>query len=116
MAPSSELTANACPGHSEPELWNALRDVRDPEVPVSLVDLGLIYAVRRQDGRVEVELSFTATACPAMDFIQDDIRDRLAEEPGVEEVVTRVVWDPPWTPSRVSDHGREALRRFGISL
>lgn len=98
------------------ELWDALRDVNDPEVPVSLVDLGLIYAVRRDDGRVVVDLSFTATACPAMDFIQDDIRERLLREPGVEEVDTRIVWDPPWTPDRISDEGREALQRFGISL
>lgn len=97
-------------------LWSALAEVMDPEVPVSLVDLGLIYDVRRDDGAVEVDLSFTATACPAMGFIQDDIRARLLAEPGVESVTTRIVWEPPWTPERISDRGRKQLEGFGISL
>lgn len=97
-------------------LWEALRQVMDPEVPVSLVDLGLIYDVRQLDGRVEVDVSFTATACPAMGFIQEDIRERLLAEAGVEEVVTRVVWEPVWTPERISDVGRSQLKEFGISL
>ena len=97
-------------------LWSALEEVMDPEVPVSLVDLGLIYDVRMVDGRVEVDLSFTATACPAMGFIQEDIRERLLSEPGVVEVATRIVWEPPWTPDRISETGKRQLESFGISL
>ncbi len=97
-------------------LWAALREVMDPEVPVSLVDLGLIYDVRRLRGRVEVDLSFTATACPAMNFIQEDIRERLLAEPGIKEVSTQVVWEPPWTPDRISETGKKQLEGFGISL
>lgn len=97
-------------------LWSALAEVMDPEVPVSLVDLGLIYDVRRVDGVVEVDISFTATACPAMGFIRDDIRTRLLAEPGVDGVVTNVVWEPPWTPDRISEKGRRQLAGFGISL
>ncbi|MFQ5745071.1 MAG: metal-sulfur cluster assembly factor [Acidobacteriota bacterium] len=97
-------------------LWNALRQVQDPEVPVSLVDLGLIYEIRRTGTKVEVDLSFTATACPAMSFIQEDIRERLLCEPGVEEVTTQIVWEPAWTPRRISDRGRRQLRSFGISV
>jgi metal-sulfur cluster biosynthetic enzyme len=97
-------------------LWAALQEVMDPEVPVSLVDLGLIYDVRRADGVVEVTLSFTATACPAMGFIQEDIRERLLAEPGIESVETKIVWEPPWTPDRISATGRRQLESFGISL
>jgi metal-sulfur cluster biosynthetic enzyme len=97
-------------------LWQALTEVMDPEVPVSLVDLGLIYDVRCRDGEVEVDISFTATACPAMGFIQDDIRARLLAEPGVRQVTTQVVWEPPWTPDRISETGRKQLESFGISL
>lgn len=104
------------PSNGVGRLWAALRDVQDPEVPVSLVDLGLIYDVRRCGARVQVDLSFTATACPAMGFIREDIRERLLREPDVEEVETHVVWEPAWTPSRITETGREQLRQFGISL
>ena len=57
-------------------VWTALREVMDPEFPISLVDLGLIYDVRRRDRTVEIDLTFTATACPCMDFIHEDIRER----------------------------------------
>jgi metal-sulfur cluster biosynthetic enzyme len=96
-------------------LWQALRDVQDPELPVSLVDLGLIYDVRRAGDVVEVDLTFTATACPCMDFIRADIEERLLGEPGVKTVRIREVWDPPWTVERMTTEGREALRRCGVA-
>ena len=97
-------------------LWNALREVMDPEIPISLVDLGLIYDIRQDGGRVEVDLTFTATACPCMAFIHFDIQDRLRQEPGVEEVKVNEVWTPAWTKARITPEGREALRRFGVSM
>jgi metal-sulfur cluster biosynthetic enzyme len=97
-------------------LWDALREVLDPEIPISLVDLGLIYDVRRVGAAVEVDLTFTATACPCMAFIHFDIQDRLQREPGVDEVRVNEVWDPAWNKSRISPHGRETLRTFGVSM
>jgi metal-sulfur cluster biosynthetic enzyme len=99
----------------EARLWAALREVRDPELPVSLVDLGLIYAIRWSGTRAEVEMTFTATACPCMDFMLEDVRERLLAEPGVEEVEIRVVWDPPWTTARISEEGRAVLARHGVA-
>ncbi len=96
-------------------LWTALREVLDPEFPISVVDLGLVYDIRRDGGRVEVDVTFTAMACPCMDFIKDDIRERLEREPGVDEVAVNVVWDPPWTRERLSEAAREQLRRFGVA-
>jgi metal-sulfur cluster biosynthetic enzyme len=96
-------------------LWQALREVRDPELPVSLVDLGLIYDIRASDGRVDVDLTFTATACPCMAFIRTDIEERLMREPGVKGVSIHEVWDPPWTADRITPEGREALRRCGVA-
>jgi len=69
----------------------------------------------RDGGRVAVDLTFTATACPCMDMISDDVRDRLLREEGVDEVVINVVWDPPWTRERLTDKGRELLRQFGVA-
>jgi metal-sulfur cluster biosynthetic enzyme len=100
----------------EGPLWDALREVMDPEIPISLVDLGLIYDVRREGGRVEVDLTFTATACPCMAFIHFDIQDRLLREPGVESVEVNEVWTPAWTKARITPEGREALRTFGVSM
>lgn len=97
------------------DLWQALREVQDPELPISLVDLGLIYDIRRSRDEVEVDLTFTATACPCMGFIRADIEERLLREPGVNAVRIREVWDPPWTVERMTPEGREALRRCGVA-
>lgn len=104
---------SADPG--EAALWRALTEVMDPEIPISLVDLGLIYGVRREGGRVEVDCTFTATACPCMAFIREDIEERLRAEEGVKEVVIHEVWDPPWNTSNMTEHGRARLRACGIS-
>ena len=100
----------------EGPLWDALREVMDPEIPISLVDLGLIYDIRQDGGRVEVDLTFTATACPCMAFIHFDIQDRLLREPGVRDVEVREVWTPAWTKARITPGGRETLRTFGVSM
>jgi metal-sulfur cluster biosynthetic enzyme len=88
----------------------------DPEIPISLVDLGLIYDVRRKGGEVEVDLTFTATACPCVAFIRHDIEERLSREPGVESVIIHEVWNPPWTKQRVTARGRARLKELGISM
>jgi metal-sulfur cluster biosynthetic enzyme len=96
-------------------LWTALREVMDPELPVSLVDLGLICAVSREGDRVHVDLTFTATACPCMEFIHEDIRTRLLGESDVSEVEIRHIWDPPWTTDRMTAEGRALLGSFGVA-
>ena len=96
-------------------LWQALRDVADPELPISLVDLGLICDVRREDATVHVDVTFTASACPCMEFIIEDVRERLLKEPGVGHVEVHDVWDPPWTTERMTAHGRALLKSFGVA-
>jgi metal-sulfur cluster biosynthetic enzyme len=97
-------------------LWEALREVLDPEIPVSVVDLGLICDIRRQDGAVEVDITFTSTACPAVEFIKDDVRQRLLREPDVDSVQVHETWEVNWSAARVSCDGRAEMRRYGISL
>src|SRR5256714_14671719 len=98
-----------------PALWDALRDVTDPEIPISVVDMGLIVDLSLSDGIVSVKLTFTAMGCPAMEFIMDDIRERLLQEPGVQEVHIEIVWDPVWTKARLTEEGFEILHTWGIS-
>ncbi len=98
-----------------PALWDALRDVMDPELPISVVDMGLIVDLAREGGSVKLKLTFTAMGCPAMDFIMDDIRARLLQEPGVEQVHIEIVWDPVWTKARLTEDGIDTLRTWGVS-
>ena len=97
-------------------LWAALAEVQDPEMPVNLVDLGVIYGIKEQDGTVEIDLTFTAMGCPASDFILEDVRERLMSEPGVSDVKINVVWDPPWTVARMTQDGRDALEAWGLAV
>ena len=97
-------------------LWAALAEVQDPEIPVNLVDLGVIYGITEQDGTVEIDLTFTAMGCPASDFILEDVRERLMSEPGVSDVKINVVWDPPWTVARMTQDGRDALEAWGLAV
>lgn len=97
-------------------LWHALEEVMDPEIPISLVDLGLIYDIRELGGAVEVDLTFTAMACPCMGFIKYDLEERLMREAGVREVRVQEIWNPPWTKSRITPRGRERLKEMGISM
>ena len=100
----------------EARLWLALRDVEDPEIPISVVGMGLIVAIayRPDERAVDLDLTFTAMGCPATDFIEDDIRERLLAEPEVDEVRIEVVWDPVWTRSRIREDARARMRELGI--
>jgi metal-sulfur cluster biosynthetic enzyme len=100
----------------EARLWRALQAVEDPEIPISVVGMGLIVSLAyRPGGRaVDLELTFTSMGCPAMDFIEDDIRARLMAEPDVDEVRIEVVWDPVWTRSRIREDARATMRSLGI--
>ena len=97
-------------------LLAALAEVTDPEWPVSIVDMGLVYDVAVDGGVVTLTVTFTATACPCMEMIQDDIRDRLGRVPGVRDVRIVVSWDPPWTKQRLTDKARRALAACGVAV
>ena len=94
----------------------ALYEVADPEFPISIVDLGLVRGVEGDEasGALTVHLTFTATACPCMDFIEWDVRQRLLELDGVREVEIVTGWDPPWTTAAISSRGRALLRSVGV--
>jgi metal-sulfur cluster biosynthetic enzyme len=100
----------------EARLWTALRDVEDPEIPISVVGMGLIVSIAYRPGRhrVDLQLTFTAMGCPATEFIEEDIRERLLAEPDVDEVAIEVVWDPVWTRSRIREDARATMRGLGI--
>lgn len=105
---------------TEEDVMIALKDCYDPEIPVNIVDLGLIYGVRivpklpvevssetRRD--VEVEMTLTAPGCPAHTQISQQVKDRIEQLPGVDSATVNVVWSPPWTPERLSQAARQKL-------
>lgn len=116
QAAAEAATAGALTPEQEVEarLWVALQDVEDPEIPISVVGMGLIVSIAFARGVVDLELTYTAMGCPAMDFIQDDIRERLLQEPEVEQVRIEVVWDPVWTRAMIREDARATMRRLGI--
>ena len=103
-------------------LWNALREVPDPELGISVVDMGLVVDVRRmgeegdQGSHVALRLTYTAMGCPATEMIEEDARARLLTVPGVRSVAIEVVWDPVWTKVRLTPDGRDALLAEGIAV
>ena len=97
-------------------IWAALREVEDPEIPVSLVDMGLIVSVGYAEGVAQLTITYTAMGCPAMDMIQDDIRARLLREDGIDRVDIDVTWAPAWSRKRLSGQARAAMRELGIAV
>jgi metal-sulfur cluster biosynthetic enzyme len=94
-------------------LTQALKDVLDPEYPISLVDLGLIRAAELEGTTARIKLTYTCMGCPAMDMIQDDIRERLLQIEQVEHVEIEVVWDG-WSRKDISQAGLISLRAAGV--
>lgn len=89
--------------------FQALHDVIDPEVGLDIVSLGLVYAVTAAAGELDVELTMTTPACPLGDQIVEDAERRLAALDGVRSARVELVWDPPWTPDRMSPEAKQML-------
>lgn len=125
----------------ERRVWDALYEIDDPEMPVSIVDLGLIYGVRvvesgdkgssgdesavEIDGndeddaagaRVAIDMTLTYTGCPARKMLTDEVRETVEGIEGVSEVTLELVWSPNWSLEMVTDQGRADLREFGLSV
>jgi metal-sulfur cluster biosynthetic enzyme len=96
------------------QVWAALDRVNDPELPMSIVELGLIYDVRVIGDVAEVDMTLTSTGCPLHEQIVDDAREAVLAVKGVGEARVTVVWDPPWTRERIRPTGRKLLASWGI--
>ena len=94
---------------TEAEIMDVLRNCYDPEIPVNIVDLGLIYGVSVENKTVNVEMTLTAPGCPMHSLIARDVKQKLEAHPEVENAHVKVVWDPPWTPDRMSDEAKKML-------
>jgi metal-sulfur cluster biosynthetic enzyme len=91
------------------EVFEALRQVEDPELGMDIVDLGLLYDAEIEGSKVKITHSLTSMGCPAGPMIQEDIHTVVAALPDVDDVEIELTWDPPWTPDRMSDDAKFIL-------
>jgi len=87
----------------EDKIREALKDVVDPELGVSIVDLGLVYDVRYENGEAEIEMTLTSPGCPMAPIIDKKIREAVKEVKEVKKITIEIVWDPPWSKELMSD-------------
>ena len=107
--PSDPITTLAL----KPRVIDALATVFDPEIPVNIYELGLIYDVEIDaGGKVRVAMTLTSPACPSAQQLPGEVRQKVREVPGVTDVTVEVVWDPPWTMDRMSDAAKLQLGVF----
>jgi len=118
LTPQSQATQSAPGEFSEKLVWDQLKTVFDPEIPVNVVDLGLIYScqITPAEGgghKIDIQMSMTAPGCGMGDVLRADIERKLSQLPEVREVHAQIVFDPPWNPGRMSD---AAKLQLGLDL
>jgi len=111
--PLNDPTRQATVPPSEDALLEAIATVYDPEIPVNIYELGLIYAVEiADDGAVRVEMTLTAPACPSAQELPEQVQQAVLAVSGVTSCHVETVWDPPWDPSRMTEEARLQLNMF----
>jgi FeS assembly SUF system protein len=110
----AEVTKNEGSSHNTPpvtkeKILEVLSDIYDPEIPVDIVNLGLIYGISIDDGKAHVRMTLTSPGCPTAAELVYQAQVLIEEIPGVKEATVEVVWDPPWDPSRMSDEAKQVL-------
>ncbi len=104
-----DLTPTAPPGLTEDQVKLALRRVKDPELNLNILDLGLIYGIKVEENNVAVDMSLTSPGCPSGPEIMSEAEQQLKAIPGVGAVAMNLVWSPPWTPERIEPRVRAYL-------
>lgn len=104
------MLAEDAPLPTEDSVRDALHDVIDPELGFNIVDLGLIYQVATDEGIVDIRMTMTTPGCPAQDYIVNGVEQRLGREDGITGVFVEVVWEPPWTPRKMSPAAKKHFR------
>ena len=100
------------PKVTENDVMDVLGEIYDPEIPIDIVNLGLVYRVAVEDSRVNVDMTMTSPGCPAATQIVAEAKYLIEEIEGVTEAKIEIVWDPPWDPSKMSEAAKESLGMF----
>ena len=107
--PSAQPDTSAPGGDLYENIIAALRDIFDPEIPVNIYDLGLIYAVEVDEGHIDVTMTLTTPHCPVAESMPGDVQAKVESVPGVATCEVNLVWDPPWDPAKMSDEAKLEL-------
>src|SRR5215831_10838081 len=98
------------PNVTENQVLDSLRQCMDPEVPINVVDMGLIYGVNiKEDDKVDIKMTMTTRGCPLHDTLVNDVKKYVTKVPGVTGVNIEIVWEPAWSPERMSDEGKKLI-------
>jgi metal-sulfur cluster biosynthetic enzyme len=108
----AEPSGNGAPSGLVDQVMDALRKVNDPELGINIVDLGLVYDVRVEDGTVHIDYTLTTMGCPIGPLIEEQIRQMLEPVEGVDQVEAEMTLSPPWTPEKMSEEAKAALGFF----
>ena len=106
----SEATQKS--GVTEDDVMEVLGDIYDPEIPIDIVNLGLVYQVAIEGSRVDIDMTMTSPGCPAAAQIVAEAKYLVEEIEGVSEVNIEIVWDPPWDPGKMSEAAKESMGMF----
>jgi metal-sulfur cluster biosynthetic enzyme len=102
---------------SKDDVLKALKECYDPEIPVNIVDLGLIYLLEiNEKGRVDLNMTLTAVGCPVADWMRETVAEKIRSLPGVTEAYVNIVFDPPWSPQKLSPEGKDLLTAMGFPV
>ena len=107
-----KATQNQVPANLEEQVIDALRNVYDPEIPVNIYELGLIYSIDAKSANVVLKMTLTSPGCPVAGSLPVEVQSRVLEIPGVNSVKVELVWDPPWNSDMISEIGKLQLGIF----
>jgi metal-sulfur cluster biosynthetic enzyme len=98
---------------NEEEVWEVLKVVTDPEIGIDVVNLGLVYGIDISDSNVKVRMTLTSMGCPATGLIEFQAKEAVGTVAGVDNVDVEFTFDPPWSPDRMTEEGRDMLQAMG---
>jgi metal-sulfur cluster biosynthetic enzyme len=101
----------------EQEIYERLKEIRDPEIPIDIVNLGLVYGVVVKDSVAYIDMTLTVQGCPAKSYFVQHIRDYILKNfPHLKDVIVNFVFEPPWNKDKISEEGKQKLRSMGWSI
>ena len=99
------------------QILEKMKNVYDPEIPVNVVDLGLVYNIEiKEEGKIHILMTLTAPGCPIYPYIAEQVKREVSQLEGVKEVDVEFTFDPPWSPDKMTEEGKETLRSMGFNI